>query len=108
MRSQRLTYRPIDARDAGRIAVFAGDWDVARMTSRSRTLFPDRCRPLDRLHRRRRIRSRRRAGRGADRRRRLHRQSAEEAEIGYWIGKPWWGNGYATEAARHADALLLR
>ncbi len=34
MRSQRLTYRPIDARDAGRIAVFAGDWDVARMTSR--------------------------------------------------------------------------
>ncbi|MFA5901496.1 MAG: GNAT family N-acetyltransferase, partial [Hyphomicrobium sp.] len=25
---------------------------------------------------------------------------AEQAEIGYWIGKPWWGNGYATEAAR--------
>ena len=23
-----------------------------------------------------------------------------EAEIGYWIGKPWWGYGFATEAAR--------
>jgi RimJ/RimL family protein N-acetyltransferase len=22
------------------------------------------------------------------------------AEIGYWIGKPYWGRGYATEAAR--------
>jgi len=21
------------------------------------------------------------------------------AEMGYWIGKPWWGGGYATEAA---------
>lgn len=24
----------------------------------------------------------------------------QRAELGYWIGKPFWGNGYATEAAR--------
>jgi RimJ/RimL family protein N-acetyltransferase len=24
----------------------------------------------------------------------------ERAELGYWIGKPYWGRGYATEAAR--------
>ncbi|MEM6845777.1 MAG: GNAT family N-acetyltransferase [Bacteroidota bacterium] len=24
----------------------------------------------------------------------------ESAELGYWIGKPYWGNGYASEAAR--------
>jgi len=24
----------------------------------------------------------------------------ERAEMGYWIGKPYWGRGYATEAAR--------
>ncbi len=24
----------------------------------------------------------------------------ESAELGYWIGKPYWGNGYAFEAAR--------
>jgi len=25
------------------------------------------------------------------------------AEIGYWIGRPWWGQGFATEAA---EALI--
>jgi len=24
----------------------------------------------------------------------------DRAELGYWIGKPYWGRGYATEAAR--------
>jgi RimJ/RimL family protein N-acetyltransferase len=24
----------------------------------------------------------------------------ERAELGYWIGRPFWGNGYATEAGR--------
>jgi RimJ/RimL family protein N-acetyltransferase len=24
----------------------------------------------------------------------------ENAELGYWIGKPYWGKGYCTEAAR--------
>jgi RimJ/RimL family protein N-acetyltransferase len=28
--------------------------------------------------------------------------SADRAEIGYWIGKPWWGKGYCTEAVRAA------
>lgn len=31
----------------------------------------------------------------------LHtRQAGATAELGYWIGKPFWGRGYATEAAR--------
>jgi RimJ/RimL family protein N-acetyltransferase len=28
------------------------------------------------------------------------RREFDRAEIGYWIGKPWWGRGYCTEAAR--------
>ena len=24
----------------------------------------------------------------------------QSAELGYWVGVPYWGNGYATEAAR--------
>lgn len=27
-----------------------------------------------------------------------------EAELGYWVGVPYWGRGYATEAARAAVA----
>jgi RimJ/RimL family protein N-acetyltransferase len=27
------------------------------------------------------------------------------AELGYWIGKPYWGNGYATEAAKATVAF---
>jgi len=26
--------------------------------------------------------------------------SNERAELGYWVGKPYWGKGYCTEAAR--------
>ena len=26
--------------------------------------------------------------------------SQDHAELGYWIGKPYWGMGYATEAVR--------
>jgi ribosomal-protein-alanine N-acetyltransferase len=28
----------------------------------------------------------------------IHR-SHDSGELGYWIGKPYWGRGYATEAA---------
>src|SRR5690606_31281586 len=29
-------------------------------------------------------------------------------EIGYWIGEPWWGRGYATEAAHALVDLAFR
>jgi RimJ/RimL family protein N-acetyltransferase len=29
-----------------------------------------------------------------------HRGNEDAPEIGYWIGEPFWGRGYATEAAR--------
>ena len=31
----------------------------------------------------------------------LHPNARDDnAELGYWIGRPYWGHGYATEAAR--------
>ncbi len=101
MRSQRLSYRPLNVRDAGRVAVLAGDWDVARMTSR----IPH---PYSLIDADLWI-----ASIGDDEFVRGVEQDgtligaigyiaadARQAEIGYWIGKPWWGHGYATEAAR--------
>jgi RimJ/RimL family protein N-acetyltransferase len=102
MRSPRLTYRPIEPRDAGRVSVLAGDWDVARMTSR----IPH---PYSIVDADLWISS---IGEDEDEFVRCVERDGEligavgyigngteEAEIGYWIGKPWWGHGYATEAA---------
>ncbi len=65
MRSQRLTLSSVATpATRGRIADLAGDWDVARMTAR--IPYPYSlidARPVDRLHRRRRVRARRRARR---------------------------------------------
>jgi RimJ/RimL family protein N-acetyltransferase len=101
MRSQRLSYRPLSARDAGRIAVLAGDWDVARMTSRIPHPYSliDADLWIASIGDDEFVRGVEQDGTligaigyivGAD---------ARQAEIGYWIGKPWWGHGYATEAA---------
>ena len=100
MRSQRLTYRPLDAHDAGRIALLAGDWDVARMTSRIPHPYSliDADLWIASIDHDEFVRGVEQGGEliGA-----VGYISGEpgQAEIGYWIGKPWWGNGYATEAA---------
>ncbi|WP_072371106.1 GNAT family N-acetyltransferase [Hyphomicrobium sp. NDB2Meth4] len=100
MRSQRLTYRPIDARDASRIAVLAGDWDIARMTARIPHPYSlvDADQWISSIESDEFVRAVERDGEliGAVG---YIQRDAEQAEIGYWIGKPWWGNGYATEAA---------
>jgi len=35
----------------------------------------------------------------------LHRDGAGQAELGYWIARPFWGLGFATEAGRAMVAL---
>lgn len=100
MRSQRLTYRTIEAGDAGRVAALASDWDEARMTSR--IPYPYSLLDADlwiaSIATDEFVRGIEYDGNliGAvgfveDERR--------QAEMGYWIGKPSWGNGFATEAA---------
>lgn len=29
------------------------------------------------------------------------------AELGYWVGRAWWGQGFATEAAKHVMAFAF-
>jgi RimJ/RimL family protein N-acetyltransferase len=104
MRTKRLTLRPLKDEDAKAIAVLAGDWDIARMTSRipypySEALAHQWISGLE-------------TGefvRGIVLEDELIGVIGYlpgddgSAEIGYWIGKPWWGRGYATEAA---EALI--
>ena len=104
----RLTLRPFEASDARRIAYLAGEYAVARMCSR----VPS---PYSLAHARTWIA-------GHDRLRQrgqeypfavtlerdgligscgVMRLPGQEAwEIGYWLGAPYWGQGYASEAGR--------
>lgn len=113
--TERLLLRPPQMSDAATIQALAGDWDIAKMTTNMPHPYEDgmaeafiesiaehsddhfsfaiiqrdseqligmigiHCKPQ---HRR--------------------------AEIGYWVGKPYWGNGYASEAARQIVAFGFR
>lgn len=101
IKTRRLVLRPLHDDDAPQMARLAGDWDVARMTARIpfpytealarewiETLAPEEfVRAV--THRGTLIGA---VGYVAS--------SEESAEIGYWIGRPWWGRGFATEAAQ--------
>ncbi len=101
MKSRRLKFRELNDGDAARIAELAGDWDIARMTARIPYPYSE---PL--AHQWLRgiepgefVRAVELDGEliGA-----VGYMPASDgsAEIGYWIGKPWWGQGFATEAAQ--------
>ena len=100
MRTERLRLRPLASRDTARIALLAGDWDVAPMTARIPYPYSEEL-------------AEQWIGGAADGEivRGIELGDSligvcgympadlESAEIGYWIGKPWWGQGFATEAA---------
>jgi len=104
----RLTLRAPRLDDAARLAELANDYDIARMT----TAMPH---PYTRGHADdflRRMEARDRAREavfaidhpddGLVGVLGFHPVQPEAPEVGYWIGRPYWGQGYATEAARAA------
>lgn len=108
LESERLILRPPEWSDVPAMLPLIGEWDVAKnlgtvphpyAESDAREFF-------DRLE------SRRNEGKdftfavtakangaylGACG---VHPRDAGETELGYWLGQPYWGKGFATEAAR--------
>jgi RimJ/RimL family protein N-acetyltransferase len=100
IKTRRLVLRDLTDSDAPEFARLAGDWDVARMTARIPYPYSEALARewMDTLEPDEFVRAV------------LHRDELigavgyvaignGSAEIGYWIGKPWWGSGFATEAA---------
>lgn len=101
MHSEQLTYRPLEASDAGRIATLVNEWDIARMTSRiphPYTLL-DADLWLGTLGTDEVVWAVEHDGQLIGAVGYLLKEP-DEGEIGYWIGKPWWGRGFATEATQ--------
>lgn len=101
MKTPRLILRPLMPDDAPRIAALAGDWSVASMTGR--IPFPY---SLDAAQLWLRGLADGEMVFGIEHAGELvgicgyTLEGDGAAQIGYWIGKPYWGRGFATEAAR--------
>ena len=106
--TQRLTLRVPTLADAERVAAFCADHDVARMTTRMPSPytrghaedFLARCGTQDRS--RDNTFAIELVGEGLIGVVGLFTTAAGEVELGYWIGRPYWGLGYATEATKAA------
>ncbi len=118
--AERLTLRRLEVGDAARISLLAGDWEV----SRTLAAVPH---PYDEAMARNWISPALRQGaagatyhfaieRGADELViggiGLELANTAKAELGYWLGRPYWGQGYGAEAAGRViefgfDDLLL-
>ena len=105
IQTARLLLRPLRDTDAEALTALAGNWDVARMTARIPHPYPEG------------LAKRWIAEQAAARESGdafafaillegrlvglvgLEHQDGGRFELGYWIGEPWWGQGFATEAA---------
>ena len=100
MKTARLTLRSLGPSDAPRIALLGGEWDVARMTGR----IPYPYSEAAALHWVTGLAAGEvvfgiEHGGGLIGICGFSPKGEGTAELGYWIGKPYWGQGFATEAA---------
>jgi RimJ/RimL family protein N-acetyltransferase len=104
LETRRLVLRSPEVRDAGRIAELADDFDIARMTLRMP--HPYARRDADEFVRRVMAQDPQRGAtfliehedEGPVGVIGLFYDADPFPEMGYWIGRPFWGRGFATEA----------
>lgn len=98
--TKRLVLRPFRRSDASEFTRLAGDWAVASMTSdipfpltqnqAVAWLKPSRGEVRFAIE----LSGRLIGGAG------YYRRPSGAAELGFWLGRPWWGRGYTTEATQ--------
>lgn len=101
IKTRRLVLRALRESDVPHLARLAGDWEVARMAARipfpysealarewMNTLAPGEF-----------VRAVTHKGTLIGAVGYVPDDDGSAAEIGYWIGRPWWGRGFASEAA---------
>jgi len=106
--TRRLTLRAPEPRDAARLAEMANDYDIVRMTSRMP--WPYRPRDAEDFVARCAGRDPRRDStfvielddEGVTGCVGFFTPPDERLEVGYWVGRQWWGRGVATEALKGA------
>lgn len=101
MKTPRLTLRPLVPHDATRIADLGGDWDVARMTGRIPYPYSSvaALEWVSGLADGEVVFGIEYSGELIGICGYSSSDDGTSAELGYWIGKPYWGQGFATEAA---------
>jgi len=110
LKTGRLTLRAPRADDAPRMAVLANDFDVARMTTNIPHPFALADAEAFLAHIERTDPAREAVfavevdGEGFAGVLGFHTRCGLGPEIGYWLGRPFWGRGYASEAAGAAAA----
>jgi len=106
IRTARLRLRPFELSDAPAVERLASEWEVARTTLTIPHPYPSgeaedwirtvqACLEAERLYTFAITRSEELVGAISLDRNRRHKKG----ELGYWVGLPYWGRGYATEAA---------
>jgi RimJ/RimL family protein N-acetyltransferase len=105
--TKRLRLRPVRMSDAQRVAAFCGDPLVGRNLAMTPLPYPTSAAEgwLLITHARAQlgrdfVYAADLPGEGLIGVLGAHRRDGADVEIGYWFGRPYWGQGFATEAAR--------
>jgi RimJ/RimL family protein N-acetyltransferase len=113
--SHPVVLRALVPADAPRVAELCGDWEVARMTALIPHPYPPAaaeswiagCREADAAGEPCTYAITRAADGLLVGAIGLAAPSKDGDSFGYWVGRPYWGNGYATAAARAVIALAF-